>query len=374
MKVILAIDAIHPPLSGIGRYAWELARRLPLVKAVDRVRYFMNGRWVEDIDALIRPPAVAPVLLRKRRIVWPRAVSALAQRLDCKGQVFHGPNYFLPVRTDIGVITVHDLSVFKYPETHPVERLRHFEKEFAASLTRAAHVITDSIAIQDEFVAHFNWPLERTSVVPLGVASNYSPRQAHACHSVLTHHGLVYGSYVLCVSTLEPRKNLARLLEAWQLLPIQQRRLYTLVLVGGRGWLSDGLHQQIVHAEAEGWLRYLNFVPEKDLPDLYAGARVFVFPSSYEGFGLPVLEAMASGIPVVTSNRSSLPEIAGGAALLIDPDDVDSLAQSIGRAMEDEAWRANAIAQGLAISAQHSWDKCVARTCDVYAQTVSDAI
>jgi glycosyltransferase involved in cell wall biosynthesis len=138
------------------------------------------------------------------------------------------------------------------------------------------------------------------------------------------------------------------------------------VLVGGRGWLSEKLHASIDRYQAEGWLRYLGFVPDEDLPALYAGARMFAFPSVYEGFGLPVLEALASGIPVVTSNRSSLPEVAGGAALLINPDDVDALREGIHKALEDDPWRATARALGLQVASAHTWERCTEQTLAVY--------
>jgi glycosyltransferase involved in cell wall biosynthesis len=137
-------------------------------------------------------------------------------------------------------------------------------------------------------------------------------------------YGLSHGSYSLCVTTIEPRKRIDSLLAAYARLPEKLRVVYPLILVGGKGWRSEHLHQAIDAAANAGWLHYLGFVPEDDLPALYAGARLFVYPSSYEGFGLPVIEAMASGVPVVTSNRSCLPEIASGAAKLVDPDDVEN--------------------------------------------------
>lgn len=369
MKLILSVEALQPSLSGIGRYTWELAHRLPVAHSVESVRFYSNGRWIADPAALLTPPDKAG-LRRKRGIRWPRALAAFAQRFDCRGQLFHGPNYFLPPRVDVGVITVHDLSVFSFPETHPAERIRHFERDFAASLQRAAHVITDSNAVRNEFIARFGWSLDRVTTVPLGVSAAFAPRDEVACRPVLMRYGLTHGGYVLCVSTLEPRKNIARLLEAWMVLPEAVRRSCKLVLAGGKGWLSEALQARIEAAEAQGWLRYLGFVPEVDLPMLYAAARLFVYPSAYEGFGLPVLEAMASGVPVVSSNRSCLPEVAGGAAALVNPDDIDSLALAIRRGLEDADWHARASQQGLAVAAGYSWGKCLAETCAVYRRVL----
>ena len=366
MKLVLSVEALTPPLTGIGRYAWELAQRLPLAQGVKSVRFYRGGRWVADPSTLLAPEASQPRKRKKRLIKWSPEAVTFWRGVECRGRVFHGPNYMLPACADKAVVTVHDLSIFKYRETHPADRLRHFDREFEASLGRAAHVITDSQAVRGEFLAHFGWAPEKVTVVPLGVAPVYAPRDNSANSAVLARHGLQADSYVLCVSTMEPRKNIGRLLQAYMALPDNVRRRRPLVLVGGKGWLSDQLHADIVRGEAEGWLRYLGFVPEADLPEFYAGASLFVYPSSYEGFGLPVLEAMASGVPVITSNRSCLPEVAGDAGLLVDPDDVDALAAALRRGIEDDAWRRHARARGLELAAGYSWDKCVAETCDVY--------
>lgn len=370
MKLILSVEALTPMLSGIGRYTWELARRMPAAPSVEGVRFYANGRWIDDPATLLESPHGKTGTGRKRGIRWPRQLAGFAQRLDCRGQLFHGPNYFLPPRADVGVITVHDLSVFSYPETHPIERIRHFERDFALSLKRTSHVITDSLAIRDEFVECFGWPRDKVTAVPLGVAATYSPKHEPACRAVLAHYGLAYGGYVLCVSTLEPRKNITRLLEAWSALPATLRRRFKLVLAGGKGWLSEALRARIEVAEAQGWLRYLGYVLETHLPVLYAGARLFVFPSAYEGFGLPLLETMASGVPVVSSNRSCLPEVAGGAAALVDPDDVASLSLAMHRGLEDEGWHAQARQQGLSVAAGYSWDRCLTETCAVYQRVL----
>jgi len=373
LKLILSVEALSPPLSGIGRYTWELAQRLPATPGIESVRFMHDGRWVKSPATLLLPhkntSAIAGVV-RKKGMRWLRKLVTATQRLNCRGQLFHGPNYFLPSSVDLGVITVHDLSVFSFPETHPLERIRHFERDFTASLKRAAHVITDSHAIRTEFMARFGWPEDKVTTVPLGVAADYSPQSDSACRPVLARHGLAYGGYVLCVSTMEPRKNVARLLDAWLTLPHRVQQRFKLVLAGGTGWLSEALHARIREAESQGWVRYLGFVPEADLPALYAAARLFVYPSAYEGFGLPVLEAMASGVPVVSSNRSCLPEVTAGAAALVDPDDIGSLALAMRRGLEDEVWHAQAVQKGLAVAARYTWDKCIEETYAVYKRVI----
>ena len=263
MKLILAVDAIKPPLTGIGRYTWELARHYTQPNAaLDEVRFFSAGRWVEDPASLLQPAATQ---LRRRKGLLPRMPASWRRwnmRRQMRGHVFHSPNYFLPETMDSGIVTVHDLSVFKYPETHPVERLRHFERSFASTLKRAAHLVTDSEAIRSEVVEYFGWPRDKVTAIKLGVPAEYHPRPHTELATALSEYGLAPDTYALCVSTLEPRKRVDRLISAYSALPSALRESYPLVLAGSKGWLSDTLQAQIARGQNEGWLHYLGFVPE----------------------------------------------------------------------------------------------------------------
>jgi glycosyltransferase involved in cell wall biosynthesis len=368
LRLVLSVEALSPHLTGIGRYTWELAQRMPGHALLESVRFYRSGHWVNEPSHLLEPAAavVAPRRKQPFKVKAPRWLRAWRTSAICKGRVFHGPNFFLPACAEGGVATVHDLSVFKYPETHPAARIHQFEREFKASMARAAHLITDSEATRQEVREFLGWPANKITAVPLGVSAQFKPASADELASVLAPYGLVFNAYTLCVSTLEPRKKVANLLKAYQCLPQQLRDQYPLVLIGGRGWLSDDLHQEIDRLTAEGWLHYLGFVPEADLPALYAGARSFIYPSIYEGFGLPVLEAMTCGVPVVTSIFTSLPEVTQGAALLLDPDDIDALARGIHTSLCNEDWRSNAIDAGRAVAQTYSWDRCIEQTVAVY--------
>lgn len=362
MRVILSVDALAPSLTGIGRYTWELASRLGQMPDVEQVRYYRSGHWVDEPAALLR----AATQKHKRRFKYPRWAKDWYWRRACRGQVFHAPNYFLPPYIENGVATIHDLSVFRFPETHPVERVKQFEKSFQQTLDVAAHLITDSEVVRQEVIEFFSWPAERITSVHLGVSSRFAPRSAAELTPALQRYRLTLGGYSLCVSTIEPRKRIDSLLEAYARLPEKMLVACPLVLVGGKGWRSEHLHELIDKGQNAGWLRYLGFAAEDDLPALYAGANLFVYPSIYEGFGLPVVEAMASGVPVVTSDLSCLPEVAAGAARLVNPDDSDALAMSIREALTDVEWRRQAVGKGLQVAARYNWDECARQTVNVY--------
>lgn len=362
MKLILSVDALSPSLSGIGRYTWELASRMGQVPNIEQVRYFRAGQWVDDPATLLRAASAG----RKYRFKYPRWAKDWYWQRACRGQVFHAPNYFLPPYAENGVVTVHDLSVFKFPETHPVERVKQFEKSFRQTLDIAAHLITDSEVTRQEVITYFGWPSNRVTAIHLGVSPMFAPRTAAQLAPVLRRYGLNAGAYTLCVSTIEPRKRIDSLLAAYARLPKKILAAYPLVLVGGKGWNSEHLHASIESAQKAGWLHYLGFVDEADLPTIYAGAHLFVYPSIYEGFGLPVAEAMASGVPVVTSDRSTLPEVAAGAAKLVNPDDLEALSVAIEASISDSDWRQHATAEGLQVAKRYHWDTCLKQTLAVY--------
>jgi len=381
MRVIFNVDAITAPLTGIGRYALELARGLATHAAIEELKLYSAYRWVDDpAQALAANRTIAAL----RRNV-PFKAQALELYTQLRGALFrlhtrrlhgwllHTPNYVLMPFDGPAVTTVHDLSWLSYPEAHPQERVRFLDKHLPRSLERANLVLTDSEFIAGEIESTFALPRAKIRVVPLGVDAAYRPRAREDIAPTLARHGLEVGRYLLIVATLEPRKNLVRLVHAYSLLPAALKAQYPLVIVGARGWLNAELERAIAPLESNGAARRLGYVEENELPLLYAGARAFAFPSLYEGFGLPVLEAMASGVPVLTSNVSSLPEVAGDAALTVDPLDEDGLSDGLERLLEDPEWRGPAIARGLTRARAYTWQRCVDSTVDAYRAVLPDA-
>ena len=364
MKVTLCVDALGPQPGGIGRYTWELCKGLAKRDDIESLHYFGRGCLIAEPRLLIE----GKKLPRRRRIMRP--FQSWRARQTLRSSLVHGPNYFLPAAAEGGIITVHDLSVFRYPETHPADRVRAFERQFAHSMERSAHIITDTETVRREVIETFSVNPNAITAVPLGVDLRFAPHD-NSDLGELRALDLTPGGYGLCVSTLEPRKKIAELIGAWERLPRDLRFRFPLVLAGGSGWENEALHEAIEKAAGQGWVRYIGFVDEVLLNQLYAGSALFVYPSIYEGFGLPPVEAMASGVPVVVANSSCLPEVCGDAARYVDPDDLCAFAQTIEESLADSEWRSRAKAKGLQRASEFNWTRCIGQTMEVYRKVNS---
>lgn len=373
MKITLEASPILHTLTGIGRYTWELATRLPHHPMIEELNLYVRNEIVRDPHKIIQMGKEV-----KTYPLWSKPLRLTSRYLKrrhaherCRNSLVHGPNYFLPSCSEHGIITVHDLSIYRYPETHPIERIQQFEKNFESSLSRASHIITDSEAMKREIIELLGWPIDKISVVLLGVAPEFTPR-LYDHHDFLELYGLNAVGYTLCVATIEPRKNIDKLLSAYKVLPKKLRELFPLILIGGIGWNADTIMAQIEEGIREGWVIRPGFVSDEELVLFYQHAALFIYPSAYEGFGLPVAEAMACGVPVIISNRTSLPEVADGAALIIEPDNHEEFVNALQKGLEDEAWRINASENGIEKAKQYTWEKCVDETVDVYVRFGKD--
>ena len=379
IDLILGADSITAPLTGIGRYTFELASSLRQHPDVARLRYFSLGRWA-DWSALQNADGAAPntpslrsriasnrSAVRAYRLLMP-TLQHMRLRRESASTIYHAPDYFVPPFPGPTVATVHDLSHHIYPQLHPAARISYMHRALPASLRRTSHVITVSESTRQDLIEHFGYPAEHITAIHLGASPAFRPHSEAELAPLLQRLGLQSHGYSLYVGTIEPRKNLDRLLAAYEALPPALRTQHPLVMAGGAGWHCEETLARMARAASAGWLHYLRYIPQADLPALYAGARLFVYPSIYEGFGLPVLEAMASGTAVITSNVSSLPEVAGGAAQLIDPEDTAALTAALARTLQDSAWRQQARSAGLARAAQFSWSKCVNETVRAYTR------
>jgi glycosyltransferase involved in cell wall biosynthesis len=283
------------------------------------------------------------------------------------------PAHVLPlVHPRSSVVTVHDLGYLYYPEAHrPSDRL-YLDLSTRYNARAASRVIAVSQATKDDLVQHCGIRPDKITVVYSGCDGTIQPVEDEATiERVKARYG-IQGDYILYVGTLQPRKNLGRLLKAYAIVRKQANRSETpcLVIGGRKGWLYDQIFQQVERLGLQTEVVFPGYVPQDDLPALLSGARLFVFPSLYEGFGLPVLEAMSCGTPVLCSNASSLPEVAGNAAFLIDPLDVGNMAKAMNRLLQDEGLRTQLVERGLQQVRHFSWDRCARETLAVLEDTL----
>jgi glycosyltransferase involved in cell wall biosynthesis len=284
--------------------------------------------------------------------------------------VYHETNFILQPYAGPCVTTVHDLSHLRFPEFHPAHVVQFLEKSLLRTLQRADHVITVSSVVRDELLSHYNIPSERVSTIYEGVDAAYTPRDKSLTEEVLASYGLDHAGYVLLVATLEPRKGIDVLLQAWELLPKDLRRQFPLVLTGSSGWRNSQLLQQIERLSAEGSVRHLGYVPSDHLPLLFSGAAVFSYPSVYEGFGLPVLDAMSSAVPVVCRAGTSMAEFAQGSCLLCETGSAEELAHRLESLLQDESMRREWGERGRLQSQKFSWRRCAVETAEIYQKLI----
>jgi|HubBroStandDraft_1064217.scaffolds.fasta_scaffold00021_63 glycosyltransferase involved in cell wall biosynthesis len=392
MDVILGAESLLTPLTGVGNYTAELVRGLRAQPEIRSVRCFANDRWLDDPLAPPGSPAVAPPSLTaalKRRAIElakrfaravPRSRPLLQRQQDrlnasmlnhSGATLYHEPNFALRPFDGPTIATIHDLSIFLHPEFHPRERVEYMTRHLPDTFERATRLVTVSETVRLEVIDWLGIVPDRVVAIHNGVRPEYHPRDEAALQPSLAAHGLVAGGYLLSVGTLEPRKNFQGLLNAFEALPAALRERYPLVVAGGRGWHNEQLVARLEGLAARGLVRPLGYVPAEALPALYAGARGFAFPSLYEGFGLPVLEAAASGVPVLTSAATAMAEVTGAEALLVDPRNHAALRDGLRRLLEDQSLQARARAAAPGFASRFSWDLCVERTVALYREVAA---
>jgi glycosyltransferase involved in cell wall biosynthesis len=280
--------------------------------------------------------------------------------------LFHATEHLLPrLRRIRSVFTLHDL-IFRFdPGSHlPLNRI-YLNTMMPRFLHAAEAVITVSECSKRDAVRFYGTPAEKIRVIPEGVEARFRPIADPQRDQVRHKHHLP-DRFVLCVGTLEPRKNLPILFEAMASRRERGLEPWPLVIAGKAGWLYEPILRRIAELNLQNWIHLTGFFPDDDLPALYNAATLLAMPSRYEGFGLPVLEAMACGTPVVCSNTSSLPEVAGEAALLVPPDDVRAWMHAIARVWNDGPLRAQMRARGFAQAAHFTWERAARLTSDLY--------
>lgn len=367
MHVCLDISAGLGQGAGIGRYTLQLALALHQLPDGPELCLFHNRQSLDRLPPVLAhlPRSQAPLGNKAWRFYLlsglplpPRWRTTIED-----SDLFHGADALTPRLHLPTVITIHDLTTLLFPQFHT--RLNRTYQRWALPVMarRADAIIAVSHATKQDIVRLLNVPPGKITVVHSGVDTvRFSPRTDAGTLSALAQLG-IQPPYLLAVGTLEPRKNLATLLQAYARLPSSAP---TLVLAGGMGWGDNPLSALIERLNLKGRVHLPGYVPDDLLPGLYSNAELYIYPSLYEGFGLPVLEAMACGAPVITSNVSSLPEVAGDAAVLIDPMDVDQLAAALERLLSTSVERAVLREAGLMRARTFTWEQCAYGTLAVY--------
>ncbi len=298
------------------------------------------------------------LLRRVRYVGLNRRLVGLAQENGGR-LVYHEPNMIVrPLRLPT-VATINDLSWHHEPSWHPTERLLWIDRHLKTTLRRASRFVAISQFTKDAVVRELGLPADRVDVVPLAPAAEFQPVSQADAAPTLSRYDLQDRSYVFSISTLEPRKNFDRLLAAHLQLPAALRERAPLVIAGGKGWGDVLARPEADAAVRAGTVRLLGHVPDADLVTLCARAAVFAYVSLYEGFGLPVVEAMATGTPVLASSTTAVGEVAGQAALVVDPMDVDAITAGLRRLLGDPELAARLRALGLARAAEFTWERTI---------------
>ena len=360
--------------AGIGRFVRNLVNAVVTNDATDaflllhaapnpgRVPNYPGGSNVSH--------RVLRVNERWSNIIWHRLQVPLpADWLTGPVDLFHSPDFVLPpVRAARSILTVHDLAFLLYPECADASLRAYLEKTVPRSVQRADYVVADSENTRNDVICLLGVPPERVTVVPGGVDPVFKPVTDPARLAAFRRTlGLESDTpYILFIGVIEPRKNLMGLIEAFDILKSRRSLPHKLVVAGRRGWLSDATMERAERSPYRNEIIFPGFIPEEELPTLYSAAEAFAFPSHYEGFGLPVLEAMACGTPVVASRASSLPEVVGDAGMQVDPDDSERLASALELLALNPEMRADFRERGIARAAGFTWDAAAQVMLEVY--------
>jgi len=363
---------------GIGRLVRDLITALSIEDSLTSYRLFVAGASRSQLPPPPGPNFTwhpVPLSAEWMARLWQRArlplpVNWLTGHID----LYHATDFVLPpvsrgIKT---ILTVHDLSFVRVPETAAPNLRAYLNVVVPRSVLKADHIIADSQATKDDLCALYGTSPDKVTVLLSGVDPRFAPvTNDTLLKSVRDRYSIGEQPYIFCIGTVQPRKNYSRVIQALAQLRAEGLDLQ-LVIAGGKGWLEDEMYRTLKDAQMQNYVHLIGFARDADLPALYSGAALTAFPSLYEGFGLPILESMACGTPVVTANVSSLPEVAGEAALLIDPYDVPGLTDAIRRLVTDDILRSTLIQRGYQQMKHSTWSKAARQLRAVYERVLTD--
>jgi glycosyltransferase involved in cell wall biosynthesis len=375
LKIGIDVTSAITQGGGIGRYTRELVRALIALDSDNEYRFFSAKQppLLPVPDPVPFAPHVhyhpAPLNERWLYRLWYRLRLPLpVQLVTGKIDLFHSPDFVLPpVSGRIPtLLTVHDLSFVHSPETFPGQLVAYLNRVVPWSIGRATHILADSLATKRDLIAIWRVPADKITVLYCGVNSMFRPVEDEVTLTAVRHkYNLGETPYVLSVGTVQPRKNYQMLIRAFR--PVADRQPHNLIIAGGKGWLYDEMMAEVERQGLNGRVRFIGFVDDADLPALYSAADLFAMPSLYEGFGLPLLEAMACGVPVLSSNASSLPEVVGETAVQLSPHDQQAWSQTLLDLLVNPDNRKQMIKDGFRQARQFTWEQSAAQLIQIYA-------
>jgi glycosyltransferase involved in cell wall biosynthesis len=357
-------------LTGIGYYTLELSHHLAATVPGDEVQVVSPRAYWHSLDQLAERPTnlrlvrsrVSPITRHWWSIGLPRYVRR--QGIE----VFHGTNFEVPLRRACAtVVTIHDLSMLLYPHTQERKRVRRAQRRLPLMARAATMIITPTESVRREVHEHLGIPMDRIVAVPEAARICFQPLAPEQIAATRIRLGICH-DFLLFVGTVEPRKNLTTLLRAFEeVLRLRQQPLQ-LVIAGRTGWLVDDLLTSLKRSPAAANIVLTGYLPDQDLGALYSACAALVYPSVYEGFGLPPLEAMACGAPVIASDIPAIREVAGAAARLVSADDSAELARAVIELVDSATARKTMSAAGLKRAAEFSWARAASASRDVYVE------
>ncbi len=363
--------------AGVSRYIEHLLRYLPAeLESEDRLTVLAGAAARNSLRVASLPSALEwnwtrwPTSKVPVRILWEQlAAPALAARSGF--DLIHGPVNAVPLASRRpSVVTIHDLAFLEYPEQYPAMQRRYLTAITRASTRRASRVIAVSNYTGQDVAQRLGVDPAKIVAVPNGVSEEFFPRSDTPELAAFRARYQLPEQFLLFVGTLQPRKNLIGLIRAYARLPANER--IPLYVVGGEGWMYSGIFDEVRRLGVADEVHFPGYAASETLPLWYSAATAFIYPSFYEGFGLPVLEAMACGAPVVTSNRTSLPEVLGDAGLLVDPDDPDDIANAVRILLTDTSRRVSMASAGLNQARQFTWRRTARETAAVYRDVLNE--
>ncbi len=377
ISLILGADSLATLRSGIGRVTFEIGEVLRHSPQVSALRLWVGDRleepsFLDRVASAIpeaspptprplrmmvgRVPGVQPLRAALKKRARQAELSALGAHADGR-LLYHETNMITKPFEGATIVHVHDLSWLHHRELHPAERIKWIERNLGRTIRDATRFVAVSEFTAASFSHEFNVGRTRIDVVPNAASRSFRPRSEAEAQPSLARHDLVDRSYLLSVSTLEPRKNFDRLVAAHRALPKTERERFPLVIAGKPGWGATLENREADEGRRDGTLRLLGHQPDDVLVDLSARATCIAYVSLYEGFGLPVLEAMASGTPLIASSTTATGETAGDAALLVDPTDVEQIGEALARIIRDPSLATSLRGKGLARAAEFDWHR-----------------